>query len=144
MNIPQVGLGFTAACRSANKIVYATGNKAYGTATGNDVAMIVDVSRFMYDDNQTNYGLVLHFNMVFRTNKRDFYVPAMLFSPSGISNVTIVNSSGYGLNGAFPNITFSTAPSEEFDGCYDIRMNYQSAPANQFGNFVVVFELEIA
>ena len=144
LNIPQVGLGFTAACRSANKIVYATGNKAYGTATGNDVAMVVDVSRFMYDDNQTNYGLVLHFNVVFRNNKRDFYIPAMLFSPSGISNVTIVNSSGYGLDGAFPNITFSTAPSEEFNGCYDIRMNYQSAPANQFGNFVVVFELEIA
>ena len=141
--IPQVGLGFTAACRTHNKTVYATGNKAYGTATGNDVAMVADISRFMYDDNKTNYGLVLHFNMVFRTNKRDFYVPAMLFSPQRIKNVTIVNSSGYALDGAFPNVTFSTAPSEEFEECYDIRMTYQSAPVNQFGNFVVTFELSI-
>ena len=143
LNIPQVGLGFTAACRTANKIVYATGNKAYGTAAGNDVAMVVDVSRFMYDDNQTNYGLVLHFNMVFRTNKRDFYVPAMLFSPSGISNVSIVKSSGYALDGAFPNVTFSAEPDTEFEGCYDIRMTYQNTPVNQFGNFVVTFELSI-
>ena len=143
LNIPQVGPGFTAACRTSNKIVYATGNKAYGTATGNDVAMVTDVSRFMYDDNQTNFGLVLHFNMVCRTNKRDFYVPAMLFSPQGISNVTIVNSSSYTLDGAFPNVTFTTAPDEEFEGCYDIRMNYVSGPVNQFGNFVVAFELTI-
>lgn len=141
--IPQVGLGFTAACRTANKVVYATGNKAYGTATGNDVALVTDISRFMYDDNKTNYGLVLHFNMVFRTNKRDFYVPAMLFSPARLSNVSILSSSGYSLDGAFPNITFSTAPSEEFEGCYEIRMNYTSAPVNQFGNFVVTFELSI-
>lgn len=143
LNIPQVGLGFTAACRTANKIVYATGNKAYGTAAGSDVAMVVDVSRFMYDDNQTNFGLVLHFNMVNRTNKRDFYVPAMLFSPQGISNVTIVNSSSYALDGPLPNVTYSTAPSTEFEGCYDIRMNYESGPINQFSNFVVVFELSI-
>ena len=143
LNIPQVGLGFTAACRTANKIVYATGNKAYGTASGNDVAMVVDVSRFMYDDNKTNYGLVLHFNMACRTNKRDFYVPAMLFSPTGISNVTIVNTSRYLLDGVNPNITFSTAPSGAFEGCYEIRMNYVSAPVNQFGNFVVVLELTI-
>ena len=143
LNIPQVGLGFTAACRTSNKIVYATGNKAYGTAAGNDVAMVVDVSRFMYDDNKTNYGLVLHFNMTCRTNKREFYIPAMLFSPSGISNVSIVNTSGYLLDGVYPNLTFSTAPSGEFEGCYEIRMNYVSGPVNQFGNFVVTFELSI-
>lgn len=141
--IPQVGLGFTAACRTPNKVVYATGNKAYGTAAGNDVAMVTDISRFMYDDNKTNYGLVLHFNMVCRTNKRNFYIPAMLFSPAGISNVTIVNTSRYLLDGVNPNVTFSTAPSEEFEGCYEIRMTYQSAPVNQFGNFVVVLELSI-
>lgn len=145
-SIPAVGLGFTAACRTADKIVMAVGNKAFGTASGNDTAMIVDVSRFMYNDAQTNFGLVLHFNVAYRTNKRDYYVPAAVFSPQGLTSVRIATTSEYAIDGTMPSDpTWSVEESTGYPGLFDIKLSWTSRQSiATTGNFVVVLDLEIA
>lgn len=145
-SIPAVGLGFNAACRTSDKIVMAVGNKAFGTATGNDTAMIVDVSRFMYNDAKTYFGLVLHFNIAYRTNKRDYYVPAAIFSPQGITSVNIASTSQYAIDGAMPtNPTWSAVESTGYPGLFDLRLSWNNKDTiAATGNFVVLLDLEIA
>lgn len=145
LSIPTNGLGFTAACRYNDKIIYATGDKAYGIASGNDLAMVTDISKFILDDDTENIAIVIHFNVVFRSNQRKYYIPAMIWSPQGLTNLQITGApEQFPLDGSIPNFTWSAAQSEKYPGAYELRVSFASGPPSAFCNWVSVIELNIS
>ena len=145
LGIPTNGWGFTAACRYNNKIIYATGDKAYGIASGNDLAMVTDISRLYLDDDTQNIAIVIHFNVVFRSNQREYYIPAMIWSPQGLTNLQITGApEQFPLDGSIPNFTWSVAQSEKYPGAYELRISFASGPPSAFCNWVSVIELNIS
>lgn len=145
LSIPTNGWGFTAACRYNDKIIYASGDKAYGIASGNDLAMVTDISKFQLDDDTQNIAIVIHFNVVFRSNQREYYIPAMIWSPQGLTNLQITGApEQFALDGSIPNFTWSVAQSEKYPGTYELRISFASGPPSAFCNWVSVIELNIS
>ena len=145
LSIPTNGWGFTAACRYNDKIIYASGDKAYGIASGNDLAMVTDISRLYLDDDTQNIAIVIHFNVVFRSNQREYYIPAMIWSPQGLTNLQITGApEQFPLDGSIPNFTWSVAHSEKYPGAYELRVSFASGPPSAFCNWVSVIELNIS